>query len=370
MTRPAQALIDLQALQHNLRVAQAAAPRTRVMAVIKANAYGHGLLRAARALAAADAFGVAHLNEAVTLREGGIRQPAVLLEGFGDQSELHLLARHNLETVVHHPSQVEMLEAVRLATPLRVWVKVDTGMHRLGIAPERVVEVTRRLAACVSVAGPLRYLTHLACADDRNDVRTVRQLETFSATLGELPGERSVANSAGMLGWKASHADWARPGIMLYGVSPFLGGAGARDGLQPAMTLTTRLIAVNRYPRGEAIGYGGSWICPEDMSVGVAAVGYGDGYPRHARAGTPVLLNGVRVPLVGRVSMDMISLDLRTQPDARIGDPVVLWGRGLPVEDVAECAGTIGYELLCGVSQRVEMRELNGIAPKVVPLPD
>jgi len=199
----------------------------------------------------------------------------------------------------------------------------------------------------------VRFLSHLAFADDRRDRRTESQCELFQHTLRGLPGERSLANSAGVLGWGASHLDWVRPGIMLYGVSPFVGSTGEQEGLRPVMTLGTRLVAVNRCRRGDAVGYGGTWVCPEDMAVGVATIGYGDGYPRHARSGTPVLVGGRRAALVGRVSMDMIAVDLRGHPDARVGDPVVLWGAGLPVEEVAESAGTIAYELLCGVAERV-----------------
>lgn len=354
--RAAHVTIDLPALRHNLGVARRAAPGARIMAAIKANGYGHGLVRVARALTAADAFGVACLNEALELRAAGIRQPIGLLEGFFHADELPLIEQEQLDTLVHHPFQLAALEAYRGPGPIRVWIKIDTGMHRLGFPPAQIAGVWERLAALpfVQLVG---FMTHLANADDRDDETTVAQLERFATAVGDLPGERAIANSAGVLGWPTSHGDWVRPGIMLYGVSPFLGGRGPDEDLRPAMTLQSELIAVNRLEPGDGVGYGGTWRAPEAMTVGVVAIGYGDGYPRHAPSGTPVLLNGQVVPLVGRVSMDMITVDLRTQPQARVGNPVVLWGEGLPVERIAEAAGTIAYELLCGVTQRVRCVE-------------
>jgi alanine racemase len=344
--------LKLAALQHNLAVARRAAPGSRIMAAIKADAYGHGMVTVARALGEADALGVASIGEAVALREAGIDATVNLLEGFFHADELALIQQHRVTTVVHHPEQLAMLEQARLTTPVQVWLKVDSGMHRLGFQPEHVQAAWTRLGNIPQVQR-CGFLTHLANADDRGDPTTRRQLETFAAATAGLGGERSVANSAGLLGWPASHTEWARPGIMLYGVSPFIGRVGAQDGLEPVMTLRSELIAVNRLKRGDPVGYGGTFVCPEDMPVGVVAAGYGDGYPRHARTGTPVLVNGKRVPLVGRVSMDMLGVDLRTQPDARVGDPVVLWGEELPVEEVAECADTIAYTLLCGITPRV-----------------
>ena len=357
--RATQVLFDLSALQHNLARVREAAPNTRVMAAIKANGYGHGLVRVAHALVDADAFCVACIDEAIALREAGISHPIVLLEGFFERNELELIQRYRLEAMIHHLSQIEVLESVPLSAPVTVWLKVDTGMHRLGFPPEQVTTMWRRLAACPAVERVRGCMTHLANADDLNDTTTLRQLNRFEAAVAGLPGERAIANSAGVLGWPRSHGDWVRPGIMLYGVSPFIGGRAEAEGLRPVMTLRSEIIAVNHYPAGEAIGYGGSWICPEAMPVGVVAIGYGDGYPRHANHGTPVLVNGQRVPMIGRVSMDMITVDLRRQPQTRVGDPVVLWGEGLPVEEVAEHAGTIAYELLCGVTPRVESRAID-----------
>lgn len=357
MTRAARAEIDLRALQHNLRRVRANAPRSRVMAIIKANGYGHGLVRVAQALGDVEAFGVASLDEAIELREAGISHPIVLLEGFFDNSELSPIARYGLEPVLHHPEQLAMLETARLSGSLSLWIKLDTGMHRLGFPPGAAGEALARVRGSGNAAGPVRWMTHLACADDRADGMTAHQTSAFNEALAGIEGERSIANSAGVLGWPQTHADWVRPGIMLYGVSPFVDDTASDHDLLPAMTLRSRLIAVNRFRRGDTVGYGASWTCPEDMPVGVVAIGYGDGYPRHAQPGTPVLVGGSRVPLIGRVSMDMVTVDLRGCPGAGIGDEVVLWGEGLPVEEIAGHASTIAYELLCGVAQRVRQVE-------------
>lgn len=356
--RATHATIDLSALQHNLRRAREAAPASRVLAAIKANGYGHGLVRVARALSGADALGVACLKEALQLRRAGITAPLVLLEGFFHASELELIAHHGLQVVVHHAGQITALEQATLSQPVTVWLKVDSGMHRLGFVPDAVDAAWHRLEACPAVDGPVGAMTHLANADERDDPTTAHQLAAFHGALQGRSGERSIANSAGVLGWPETHAEWVRPGVMLYGVSPFVGGRREAEDLHPVMTLRSELIAVNRVGAGARVGYGGTWTAPEPLSLGVIAIGYGDGYPRHAPNGTPVLVNGQRVPLVGRVSMDMITVDLRGQPDARIGDPAVLWGEGLPVEEVAEHAGTIAYELLCGVAGRVEFIEI------------
>ncbi len=353
-----QALIDLSALKHNFQRARQAAPHSRVVAVIKANAYGHGLIRVAHALHAADLLAVARVSEGLRLRAAGIDKPILILEGCFDKEELQVASVQQLQLVIHSREQLLLLEMAEVSTPTVCWLKVDTGMHRLGIHPEDAVEVHRHLCQLKSVSSPVRLMTHLANADDLQDTASRLQLECFRPLVDAIGVETSIANSAGILGWPEARSEWIRPGIMLYGASPFQRGRAENDGLQPVMTLSSRLIAVNRQPRGAGIGYGGSWRCPEKMPVGVAAIGYGDGYPRHAPAGTPVLLNGRRVPLIGRVSMDMITLDLRTQSQARIGDPVTLWGRGLPAEEVAEAAGTIAYELFCSVTSRVEFVEV------------
>jgi alanine racemase len=360
MTRGTTAFIDLRALRHNLQRVREAAPRARVMVAVKANGYGHGLVRVARALAEADAFAVACLEEAVSLREAGIRSAILLLEGVFEVSELPLCSLLDLEIVVHHSSQLEMLEYARLEGPVRVWIKIDTGMHRLGFAPEELPQVWERLQACPGVTSGVQLMSHLARADERHAEHTRKQLQVFAATTAGWPGLLSLANSAGVLGWPATHFDWVRPGLMLYGASPFVDSLADEEGLQAVMTLCTRLIAVKRVGRGEPVGYGGTWICPEEMIVGVAAIGYGDGYPRHAPSGTPALVNGREVAVIGRVSMDMLCLDLRGHPEARVGDLVVLWGKGLPIEVIARAAGTIPYTLMCAVTPRVRFLEQDG----------
>lgn len=352
MSRGTRAVIDLQALRHNLALARERAAGAKVMVAIKANGYGHGLLPVARALTAADAYAVAALEEAVPLRQAGLSQRIVLLEGIFGEDELQVAAAEQLDLVVHSDWQLECLERWQGREVFNCWLKVDSGMHRLGFPPERVAEIYRRLQACPAVAAPVRLITHLASADDRTDDYTVRQLARFDAACSGLPGERSVANSAGLLGWPATRADWVRPGIMLYGSSPFADG-GEAPPLRPVMTLESQLIAINHCRAGERIGYAGTYTCPEDMAVGLASIGYGDGYPRHAPSGTPVLVGGRRTQILGRVSMDMLCVDLRGLPDCRIHDPVVLWGQGLPAEEVARSAGTISYELFCRLTSRV-----------------
>jgi len=352
MSRPARVAQDSAALQHNLERVRHFAPRSKVMAIVKANAYGHGLAWAAAALADVDGFGVAGVEEALELRAAGVKQHICLLEGFFHPDELPLLVEHRLAPVIHHESQLWDLENISLKGPLEVWLKIDTGMHRLGFPLEAYSEFAGRLRACAAVK-QVRILSHFANADNRFDTATPLQIQRFIQVVGKSEGERSLANSAGIAAWPESHLEWVRPGIMLYGVSPLIGYSATRLDLKPVMTLQSAVIAIHHRRKGDPIGYGGDWICPEDTPVGVIAIGYGDGYSRHIPTGTPVLVNGKAVPLVGRVSMDMISVDLRTQPHTRVGDPVVLWGQGLPVEEVANHAGTVGYTLLCGVTSRI-----------------
>jgi len=352
------AIIDHAALRANLAVARRHAPASRMWAVIKSNAYGHGMEEVAGALAAADGFALARVAEAVRLRELGVRKRLLVLGGAVSCEELEAADNRRLELAVHHQDQLALLERCRIAGPLRIWLKVDTGMHRLGLRPDRVPHLLERLAGDPRVAAPVGLMTHLANADDPADELTIRQCGRL-AELGQggnIP--LSIGNSAGILAFPQSRTDWVRPGIMLYGGSPFAGRAAADLGLQPVMTLRSRLIAVNGVSRGDAVGYGGAYVCPESMPVGVVGIGYGDGYPRHAPSGTPVSIRGREVPLIGRVSMDMITVDLRTLPEAAVGDEVTLWGGGLPVDRIAERAGTISYELLCRVTSRVRFEHL------------
>lgn len=355
--RWAMATIDTAALRHNYSQAKAAAPGARVLAVIKANAYGHGNVRAAKALIDADALAVARCHEALELREAGITKPILVLEGFLRPEEVEWCSRYRLEAAIHHETQVRMLEVARLDIPIRIWLKIDTGMHRLGIPLDRVREVFDRLIDCTNSRPDVALMSHLANADDRDDPYTEHQRRAFMTATRGLEGRRSLANSAGVLGWPKTHFDDVRPGIMLYGCSPFADETGKDANLRPVMTLETRLIAMQAVGTGEPIGYSGSWRCPKDSRIGVAAIGYGDGYPRHAASGTPVLINGRRAALVGRVSMDMVCIDLTDHPNANVGDQVVMWGRGLPVEEIARHSGTIAYELLCKVTSRVDFVE-------------
>ena len=353
MSRPARALLDAGALRHNLQQVRLHARHSRVMAIVKADGYGHGLAWVARTLGdSADAFGVSSIEEGLQLREAGVTQPICLLEGFFTADELPLLSKQRLEPVIHHEAQLQVLTQASPLLKLTVWIKADTGMHRLGFPSAVVPDVLNQLRHCHAVTG-VRLMSHFARAEFANDDVTQSQIDNFAKLIQSLELETSLANSAGILAWPSSHLDWVRPGIMLYGASPLMDKDAATLDLQPVMTLESALIAVQSRKKGDGIGYGGDWRCPEDMPVGVAAIGYGDGYPRHAPPGTSVLVNGRRVPTVGRVSMDMITLDLRTQPQAKVGDPVVLWGRGLPVEEVAQSAGTVSYELLCHVTERI-----------------
>ena len=352
MTRPARALLSAPALRHNFERVRAYAPHAKVMAVVKANAYGHGLVWTARTLDAADAYAVVSVEEGAELRAAQIVRPICLLEGFFDPAELAAISRHRLTAVVHRVGQVLDIEQAKDVSGLEVWLKVDSGMHRIGFSPEQAADVAARLTGCPAVT-KLRWISHFANAENSFDSATKHQIDVFLKLVDGLDAECSLANSAGIVAWPASHLEWVRPGIMLYGASPLIGRSAAELGLKPVMTLQSQLIAVHRRKKGEAVGYGGDWVCPEDMPVGVVAIGYGDGYPRHAPPGTPVSVNGARASLIGRVSMDMITVDLRTQPQARAGDPVVLWGQDPPVDEIAALAGTISYELLCCVTPRI-----------------
>ncbi len=357
MARSAVATIHLDALRANLAHIRALAQGAKVMAVVKADAYGHGLERCARAFADADAFGVASIADGLRLRAAGHRNRIVVLSGPDAPSDLAEMRRLNLEAVIHHESQLAMLEAEPTAPRLRVWLKLDTGMHRLGFPAERAAELYERLQALPSSDPDIVLMTHFASSDEFDNDFTARQISNFENATRELSGERALSNSAGVLGWPQARGDWVRVGGLLYGLSVAEGKTGADFGFQAAMTLSTRLIAINRVKRGERIGYGSTYECPEDMPVGVAAIGYGDGYPRSAASGTPVLVGDAQASIVGRVSMDLITLDLRNAPGARLGDVVTLWGPKLPVEIVAQYAGTISYELTCGVTRRVLFAE-------------
>ncbi|MBE1276447.1 alanine racemase [Enterovibrio baiacu] len=354
--KAATAYIQLENLVHNLNVVRTKAPNSRAWAAIKANGYGHGLLPVANTLAShADGFGVARLEEALALRADGIDTPILLLEGFYSADDLPLLVEHQLHTAVHCIEQVEALESATLATPLTVWLKVDSGMHRLGVREEDVSQFIERLNACPNVAKPLHFMSHFGCADELENPVTNAQIALFSAVTKGQDGDRSLAASSGCFFWPDSHLDWVRPGISLYGVSSVSSLTGNALGLKPVMTMTSSLIAVRTAKKGEPVGYGARWVTDRDTKIGVVAIGYGDGYPRVAPDGTPVMVNGRKVPLVGRVSMDMLTIDLG--PDAKdcVGDEVILWGESLPVEEIANHVGTIGYELVTNITSRVDL---------------
>jgi alanine racemase len=346
MARPNQARLDLAALRHNLELVRALAPRSRVMAVVKANAYGHSALAVARALdPLVDALAVACIEEAETLRDAGIRVPILLLEGLFEEGELPVAAARGFWVTIDNERQLGWVERARLAQPVRCWLKIDTGMHRLGVRPEQAALFYRRLKASPNAQDKVVLSTHFACADDLGSERTRIQLEAFEAACAGLPDERSAANSAGVLAWPASHYDWVRPGYMLYGNSPLAGAHPNTDALRPVMTLASAVISLRTLRAGESVGYGATWTARRPSLIATVCIGYGDGYPRLAAAGTPVLVNGQRAPLAGRVSMDMITVDVTDLPGVAIGDAVILWGAGLPVDEVARHAGTIGYEL-------------------------
>lgn len=379
MGRLLQARIDSAALLHNVKRIKQLAPNRSIIAMVKANAYGHGLVAIAQTLTAEQidpkysaatndfALGVACIEEALQLRAAGVTGRIILCEGFFSADELPEIVNNKLEIVVHNDFQVEILEAAQM--PLQIWVKIDTGMNRLGFRPDAIVKMFSRLIANenLTIAG---IMTHFSNADALQDHKTSKQIALFNATLSKLmlsvgnitsagnkiPQARyniSMANSAAILAWPGAHGDWIRPGIMLYGVSPFADRTGADFGLQQVMTLETNIIAIKIAARGETVGYGSRFICQEDMRIGVIAVGYGDGYTAKIPDGTPVLINGKRTTVVGKVSMDMAVVDLRNNADAKIGDKVILWGTGLPVEEIANYTGIMAYELLTSLGTRV-----------------
>jgi alanine racemase len=360
------AQVDLAALEHNFNKIKNYAPSAQIMAVIKADAYGHGILAIAHSLSAADAFAVACVDEGIILRNNNIHIPIIILEGFNSAQELTALVDNKLTPVINNLSQLKLLidlvENILVEEEVNFWLKFDTGMHRLGFQIGQINNIQELIKQL-----PLKFkfyglMSHFACADDiQSENLNYQQLEEFNQ-ICEIFADKyqlkySMANSAAIITLPDSHQQWVRPGIMLYGVNPILNETAKAIDLRTVMTLKSKLIAINYLHKGDCIGYGSDWCCPEDMPVGVVAIGYGDGYPRHAVSGTPVLLNGVKTQLIGRVSMDMITIDLRPLKDnnfpVKIGDEVILWGQDIAIEDVASYAGTIAYELLCGVSNRV-----------------
>ena len=355
--RSTKAVIDLNAIQHNLSVVRRLAPNSKVMAVVKADAYGHGIVQVARVLSNADAVAVACLDEAIKLREAQVNNPIILLEGFFSDDELLQLLEFDLQTIVHQQRQIDAIQTLDKKQyrdkKLKIWLKLDSGMNRLGFTAEEYLAAYSSLSNC-ELIDSINLMSHLACADDIRDSMNQAQIDVFNKVSKEIPGARSMANSAGVVAWPESHFDWVRPGIMLYGCSPMLGYQGDAHGLKPAMTLQSQLFAIRDLAPGDKVGYGSAWMADRNTRIGVIAIGYGDGYPRHAREGTPVLINGKKYPLVGKVSMDMLTVDLGSEEHFSIGDKAILWGDGLPVETIADFSDTIPYTLLCGVTSRVK----------------
>jgi len=369
MPRPLHAIIHLDAMQRNLARARSCAPSARIWAVVKANAYGHGLERGMRGFAQADGLALIETENALRLRELGWVKPVLLLEGIFDASDIPLLAEHNIDSTVHCIEQVKMLEYTSLYRPIDVHLKMNTGMNRLGFRPDEFRAAHARLRAIRGIRN-ITLMTHFANSDELEHPRLsiAEQVRRFRQGGDGLAGERSLSNSGGVLHQSALlsgggqqpagelQSDWVRPGIMLYGGTP--GGRPAKDyGLLPTMTLKSEIIGIQELEAGDSVGYGSRFQAPGPMTVGVVACGYADGYPRHAEHGTPVLVDGVRTSLVGRVSMDMMTVDLTPVRNARVGSKVTLWGDGLPIDEVAQAAGTIGYELMCALAPRVRVTE-------------
>jgi alanine racemase len=383
MSRPAKVLIDLGALRHNCQLANSLSPESKTMAIIKADAYGHGAIQVAQALEdLVPAFGVACIEEALELREAGIQIPIHLLEGAFSKDEIQIAANNNFSlAVVNHEQKKALLdcqldkldqksqEAFLLKeAPIKVWLHVDSGMHRLGIQPDEVASSYQELAACSHIQDDIVIATHFACADDLENTFSTEQVRQFQQGLAALdlqnfdesllssPIPLSLANSAALLGWPETRAGWNRPGIMLFGSTPFSAPHKEADKLLPVMTFKSGVIALREIPPGETVGYAATWTAARPSRIATVAIGYGDGYPVHAPSGTPVLINGHRCPMVGRVSMDMITVDVTDLPDISLGDEVILWGgslsANLSVNEVANCAGTISYELLTRMPRR------------------
>lgn len=351
--KPATAKISSVALKHNIQTIKQKAPESKIIAVVKANAYGHGVVFVSSAVEnLVDCFGVARLEEALKLRSNGITKPILLLEGFFSAKDLPVLAVNNIQTVVHNQEQLDALEQAKTPNPIKVWLKIDTGMHRLGVHLDEVDAFYQKLKLLPCVDPNIGFVSHFSRADELECGYTEKQLARFLWATEGKGGERSISASGGILFWQDAHLDWIRPGIIMYGISPN-NIAGKEYGLIPVMNLTSSLIAVREHKKGEPVGYGGVWVSDKDTKIGVVAIGYGDGYPRDVPEGTPVYLNGRRVPIVGKVSMDMLTVDLGADSQEKVGDEVILWGKALPIEEIAAITGIISYELITKLTPRV-----------------
>lgn len=351
-------VINIPALRHNFQQIKEKTANRAVIAMVKANAYGHSIEHIVTALPQADAFGVASLGEGLLIRAAGIKKPVVLMQGVIDQEELTQAILQRFDLVIHCTTQVNLLKRCKNIEPITVWLKIDTGMNRLGFEPSEALFMYHELLQCEAVRKPIGLMTHFAEADNLTSPMTTKQLALFKEITQNLAGPRSIANSAGILNWPESHADWVRPGILLYGVSPFPNHCGKDHNLLPVMNFSTHLIAIQRVRKGECVGYSSTWAASEDMLIGVAGLGYADGYPQFTKNGTPVYINGTICPIVGRISMDMMTIDLRQHPNPQIGDKVILWGEQLPIETIAQHCGTTPYELLCRVTTRARVKTM------------
>ncbi|GAC20169.1 alanine racemase [Paraglaciecola arctica] len=365
MSRPAKIIIDLAAIQANCRLAQTLAPHSKTIAVVKADAYGHGAVEVAKALEAQiEMFAVSCLEEALVLRENALSKPILLLEGCFDKSELEIAADNQFELVVHNGLQLEQLLDTRFETPLNIWLKIDTGMHRLGVSLQQFESIYARLSASENVKN-IVLMTHFAHADDVGGAYTLMQIGRLEKCMQPIVADASkkvqlsLANSAALLAWPQTRVEWNRPGIMLYGLSPFDEVIDQAKQLIPAMNFESQVIALRDISVGESVGYGCNWTAKRQSIIATIAVGYGDGYPRSAKSGTPVLINGHRAPLVGRVSMDLISVDVTDLQNVHIGDPAILWGKDLSANEVASWADSIGYELVTRMPKRAAITFLN-----------
>ncbi len=355
MARVAIAILSTENILHNLEVIKKQTLGREVIAMIKANGYGHGLRSVAMRLDGKVAsFGVASVDEALALRKVNIKAPITLMSGAFEPDDLLIASCQNFHLIFHEKQQIDWLQSIKLPKPVKIWLKIDTGMGRLGFALEEAESAYELLSKNPQVIQPIGIISHLACSEEKNHPLNEVQLKNFRAFVTKLSGPKTIANSGAIFNFTNDLYDVVRPGISLYGISPFADRSAADLGLKAVMTLQTKLIKVSYFKKHKKIGYGARFSCPEDMPIGVVAMGYGDGYPRTAKDGTPVLVNGKKCQIVGRVSMDMATIDLRSCPDAKVGDPVTLWGDDLPIEEVAKHTDNVPYDIICGVQQRVK----------------
>ena len=355
MARVATAILSTENLLHNLEVIRKQSSGREIIAMIKANAYGHGLRSVAMRLdGKVSSFGVASVDEALALRKVGVKSPVTLMSGAFEVEDLLIASEHNFHLIFHEQQQIDWLNRSKLLKPIKIWLKIDTGMGRLGFNLAQAKEAYKALSDNSQIVQPIGIMSHLACAEESEHLLNKDQIKEFKNFVKDLPGPKSLANSAAIFNFTDDLYDVVRPGLSLYGISPIPNKTSKELNLKPVMTLQTKLVSVSKFKKDDHIGYGGRFICPEDMHIGVIAMGYGDGYPRTVKNGTPVLVNNKKCKIAGRVSMDMAMIDLRNFPSSQVGDPVVLWGDGLPLEEIAPHTHNVPYDIICGVQQRVK----------------